>query len=172
MACASVYPGAGGRWRCPYLPDMAGRRLDEEGGEFCRRAEARPPPRLGSLGPSKFSGGLKEVSVCAKCPDGSQRALSKKIAQDRVADGGWYAWFWTRLALDPAGGRVTVATGVTRKTARRQVGHGRRAAHGPVQRRSAESLPQQGTQWHGKCSDTERGRGPRDGRHARTCERT
>ena len=30
----------------------------------------------------------------------TQHALSKKIAQDRVADGGWYAWFWTRLVLD------------------------------------------------------------------------
>ena len=30
----------------------------------------------------------------------TQHALSKKIAQDRVADGGWYAWFWTRFVLD------------------------------------------------------------------------
>ena len=30
----------------------------------------------------------------------TQCALSKKIAQDKVTDGGWYAWFWTRLALD------------------------------------------------------------------------
>ena len=26
--------------------------------------------------------------------------LYTKIAQDKVTDGGWYAWFWTRLALD------------------------------------------------------------------------
>ena len=38
---------------------MAGRRLDEEGGEFCRRAEARPPPRLGSLGPLEVFGRIE-----------------------------------------------------------------------------------------------------------------
>ena len=30
----------------------------------------------------------------------TQRAVPKRNAQDRVADGGWYAWFWTRQALD------------------------------------------------------------------------
>ena len=32
------------------------------------------------------------------------RAVTKKYAQARVEDGGWYAWFWPRQARD-AGGR-------------------------------------------------------------------
>ena len=151
-------PGQVGAGGAPTYPTWLAGDWTRRAGSFAGGRRPAPRPASGRWAPSKFSGRLKEVSVCAKCPDGSQRALSKKIAQDRVADGGWYAWFWTRLALDPAGGRVTVATGVTRKTARRQDGHGRRAARGPVQRRSAESLPQQGTQWHELAKELEKER--------------
>jgi hypothetical protein len=30
-------------------------------------------------------------------------AVPKRNAQDRVADGGWYAWFWSRQARDATG---------------------------------------------------------------------
>ena len=33
-----------------------------------------------------------------------------KFAQDRVTDGGWYAWFWTRLALDKRGTGAALKT--------------------------------------------------------------
>jgi hypothetical protein len=48
--------------------------------------------------------------IVTVCPEREPRSVvPKRNAQDRVADGGWYAWFWSRQA--PSGSLTEAALG-------------------------------------------------------------